>query len=116
MTDSSDCLQVVMMHINTDQIAAIRRAHEVVGQTDDQIASGVVLSYVERCLAKPHLDICSWAYVSTADYYDNAVLKLSLSEGQWRKIDEVCTKKRIDRAGLIRWIIADTAVQAGYPR
>lgn len=109
-------MQRVSLQLNKEQIDVIRAAHEVVGQTDDQIASAVVVSYIERSLAKPHLDICSWAYVSPIDSDDQVRLNLTMTEGQWRRLDNICATKRMGRAIFIRWIIADTAVKVGYPR
>ena len=114
MTDSSECMQTVALRLNGDQIAIIRQAHEIIDQTDDQIATGVIVSYIERSLAKPHLSIHSWAYVSQSDHDLN--LDITMTEGQWRRLDKISDAKRISRLMLIRWIVADTAVDVGYPR
>ena len=116
MTDSSECMQTVALRLNGDQIAIIRQAHEIVDQTDDQIATGVVVSYIERSLAKPHLSIHSWAYVPQTDQDNDLTLKITMTEGQWRRLDKIADSKRMTRLMLIYWIIADTAVDVGYPR
>ena len=116
MADHSTHTQKVPVRVNTEQIGVIRKDYAIIEQTNDQIASGVVVSYIERCLAKPHLDITSWAYVEPINREDTEKLNVVLTEGQWKRIDELCVLKHIGREQLIRWIIADTAVAAGYPR
>lgn len=116
MSKSSDHMQRVSMKVNSEQIAVIRRAFEIVGQTDDQIATGVVVNYMERCRAKPHLSITSYAYADLNESDEYSRLDITLTEGQLRLLDKICAKKREARGKLIRWIIADTAEQAGYPR
>lgn len=121
MGSTSEYMQEVSVKVDSDQIAAIRRAHEIINQTDDQIATGVVVSYLERCRAKPHLSICSYAYTNLDKTDKNARITITLTEGQWKLIDDLCTSKRTGaavggRGKLIRWIIADTAEQLGYPR
>jgi hypothetical protein len=113
---SSEYIQRVSVQLSKKQIAVIRQDYAAIDQTDEQIASGVVVSYLERSFASPHQTIWSWAYASPTGRDDTVRLYLSMTEGQWRRLDDICTAKRIGRAALIRWIIADTAVMAGYPR
>ena len=112
MSEPTKCPKSISVTLNIDHIVAIKKANEILHQSDEQVATGVIVSFIEGSWAGRSLSLWSWAYAIPPR--DKVVrLNISLTDGQDRRLEEIRLKIGIGKTNLIRWIVAETAAHTG---